>query len=544
MEQFLCSNRTPATEEEATFRKIVNDYDDRVSILDNNILELEDRVRHLKDEKNALLDVAAPYRTALSPFRRLPADVIREILVACIDTEINPSLSITKAPMLLTRISGRIREIALTTPMLWAAIHIPVFGYLITDDLDTAKGIMDKKAMLIKEWLLRRSGSVPLRISVREANSYGEPVSYLSKDVMDIVLSCCGRWRNIDFEMSPDHILSRLEDLTPADVPLLQSFYVNFKTINVHQSRATRMDLGFLENPNMQRLGVYSTEFPKFPAEVVNWINITDLALPGMLWADDCITNLAHVLRKCTSLVSLHLAVTMKVGSPIDDIYLPHLRFIWVQEGPDQELDFPGILGVIRAPDLNTIVYDNTMPISSVPTTLIALLQRAPNVIELSLGQFKSTSALHETLRRCPRLVKLRINAAGLGYKHLGSDDEFMAEFYADERVLCPMLEYLSCGEVQEMSVDCLRALITQKNGTIPSISRWKSVKLDVLYDLHEKPFLDEILTDSLIAGIRLELGLHRRQSIPAELTLGSMEQTELERHGKTSFVWPLPICR
>ncbi|KJA24820.1 hypothetical protein HYPSUDRAFT_135483, partial [Hypholoma sublateritium FD-334 SS-4] len=67
-----------------------------------------------------------PSRALLSPFRRLPDDIISEIFVGCLPVHHNPVIDPRQPPLLLSLISRRTRSIALATPRLWAAIHIPV----------------------------------------------------------------------------------------------------------------------------------------------------------------------------------------------------------------------------------------------------------------------------------------------------------------------------------------------------------------------------------------------------------------------------------
>ncbi|KJA17155.1 hypothetical protein HYPSUDRAFT_206426 [Hypholoma sublateritium FD-334 SS-4] len=165
----------------------------------------------------------------LSPFLRLPLDVIREIFAACLNPETNPTMSKKEAPTLLTQISSGLRRVALATPELWAAIHIPIIGGVPPQISDIAQSVMDKRSEGVKEWLLRRSGNLPLRVSVRRATQYdvySKPTYVLLKnDIIDVVLSCCSRWRDVFFSISDKALLPWLAELSPEDVPLLQSFH-------------------------------------------------------------------------------------------------------------------------------------------------------------------------------------------------------------------------------------------------------------------------------------------------------------------------------
>ncbi len=178
-----------------------------------------------------LIEISEPYRRALSPFRQLPEDVVRAIFVACLETRWNPSMANTQAPVLLTHISRATRMIALSTPELWAAIHIPIIKSVRADvnQLAQSQAIMTARARGVEEWLLRRAGDVPLRISVYEIREYSGNI-----DIHELSSRHHNRHSHIlllqvegcSFSCRPT-TLSRVASLTRFDVPLLQSFSIS-----------------------------------------------------------------------------------------------------------------------------------------------------------------------------------------------------------------------------------------------------------------------------------------------------------------------------
>ncbi|KJA17581.1 hypothetical protein HYPSUDRAFT_125295, partial [Hypholoma sublateritium FD-334 SS-4] len=115
----LRTNIVPNDKQEDSLKQFVLDCDDKLKIINAKISEQEAQLRILNDEKAAILESVAPFRRALSPFRQLPEDIVREIFVACLETRRNPTMANTEAPVLLTQISSATRRIALSTPALW-----------------------------------------------------------------------------------------------------------------------------------------------------------------------------------------------------------------------------------------------------------------------------------------------------------------------------------------------------------------------------------------------------------------------------------------
>ncbi|KJA22403.1 hypothetical protein HYPSUDRAFT_95857, partial [Hypholoma sublateritium FD-334 SS-4] len=126
LEHLFTTNHAPTDDERVILNDTVVDYDDKLAAITQKISALEEQLRTLNEEKTVLLEACEPFRRALAPFRRLPEDVARAIFVACLETRWNLTMAETEAPVLLTRISRATRMIALETPGLWAAIHIPI----------------------------------------------------------------------------------------------------------------------------------------------------------------------------------------------------------------------------------------------------------------------------------------------------------------------------------------------------------------------------------------------------------------------------------
>ncbi|KJA14167.1 hypothetical protein HYPSUDRAFT_173623 [Hypholoma sublateritium FD-334 SS-4] len=221
-EDIFSTNRAPTDEERAQIADLLADYDNRIAILTKKIADLD-------AERAVLQNAAAPLKRTMSSFRRLPDDVIRGIFIACLDPTRNPTMSCREAPVLLTRISSSTRSVALHTPALWAAIHIPIIRHSKgskSKRKPARVSIMSARTRGVEEWLLRRSGVMPRSISVREL-----PHPYLSRllwtnpladEILSILLQCRARWRDVSFAIVSSSQF-RLAFVKPEQVPLIRS---------------------------------------------------------------------------------------------------------------------------------------------------------------------------------------------------------------------------------------------------------------------------------------------------------------------------------
>ncbi|KAF8128472.1 hypothetical protein K438DRAFT_1440395, partial [Mycena galopus ATCC 62051] len=65
-------------------------------------------------------------KAMVSPLRRLPVETIAEIFLHCRDRSLRHHDS--GAPLVLTHVSSRWRQIALKTPSLWDTVRLPTSG--------------------------------------------------------------------------------------------------------------------------------------------------------------------------------------------------------------------------------------------------------------------------------------------------------------------------------------------------------------------------------------------------------------------------------
>ncbi|KAJ7872985.1 hypothetical protein B0H13DRAFT_1633652 [Mycena leptocephala] len=200
----------------------------------------------------------------------------------------NCTLSVDEAPFLLCRICQSCRAIALTTPCLWASIHIVV----------PAGSKMPQLTERVTAWL-GRSGTVPLGISLVFSRTIG---SGEVGPIMSLV-AVSRQWRNIQLTM---RCYSYFESLLVDDVPLLENIAIRNHHTELQWSDPAGV-LGFLATKSLRRV-----EFPSMLCALrspISWGSITHSKI--LLGRDRGITydNVLGILCQCPLLETCELSL-------------------------------------------------------------------------------------------------------------------------------------------------------------------------------------------------------------------------------------------
>ncbi|KAJ7168662.1 hypothetical protein C8R46DRAFT_1350259 [Mycena filopes] len=180
-----------------------------LALVDEEIQSLERTLTELKTRRAVLATDIDAHLALLSPVRRLPDDILREIFVSSLPSTHNAIMAEREAPLLICHVCSGWRSIAFTTPRLWSSLHV-----VIRDKADTT-------LILAKEWLTR-AGVLPLSLSIGCSRSLDKiPDDY---PLLSLFLSVSKRWKSIQFATPMDRhdlLSARLATLSPADVPTL-----------------------------------------------------------------------------------------------------------------------------------------------------------------------------------------------------------------------------------------------------------------------------------------------------------------------------------
>ena len=333
----------PSASEILDIKNLLTEPLARLCTLDAEIERLNSIICVLYDQRNALNEEIEAHRALISPFRRLPLDVMGEIFAHCLPTHHNAVMSIREAPLLLGRVCSAWRSITLSTPQLWASLHIP------TPTPDSGFGPASTRKMItrceaVREWILR-SGEIPLSISLYASEavySFGSsPDSQRDIEffgsVSRQILPFSRRWKTLDLR-AIEGSFTRFQEIAEGDVPMLESLsIVNVPMINLRlqsfffpqAERAWQKSSGLLSAAKLRRLSL--TDFRGNLLDLpVRWSRLTHLKLDaeGSTQSSERLSSLRYsqvvkVLKKCPLLVSC----SFRLGNTRSDALIPPSSF-------------------------------------------------------------------------------------------------------------------------------------------------------------------------------------------------------------------------
>ncbi|KAJ7762552.1 hypothetical protein B0H16DRAFT_1529192 [Mycena metata] len=445
----LGTNYCPTDEEILEIRALIVERRYRLSQLDIQIRDLQKVVDDLRQERDDFI-------------RRLPHDVVQEIFVACLPTHRNCVMSAVEAPVLLGRICSSWRSISLSTPRLWARLHIvepSCFGLSPGGPSLDAK--LAQRLDVTKNWLTR-SGNCPISISL-EGPLYPRPsAGFLPLSTptpkthlfLEALIPFASRWRT----------LNPLYDLTENDVPMLSKLDINQQT--PHPAGPLSQSFPLFRAPTLSDLTFagFDLNISDFP---VGWANLTSLSLIGL-------TGLK--LDGETALEILRRSPQLQTYIPAD---LPLLHSLYIHITSDISLG--SIVARLSVPALRHF---------DVRGSRIGYTTSDPKIVEtirIDAGMFSRHTSFADFLRGMPVTVqRLQIKdytgqaLSGASFSHFDDDALALLTPSSDGSVAsCPGLREL---RVTDSLLHFLNARMAVQPPTLLSL-------LDIEPDI--RPFLD-----------------------------------------------------
>ncbi|KDR83105.1 hypothetical protein GALMADRAFT_238928 [Galerina marginata CBS 339.88] len=422
--KFLQSNDAPS---ETIFDEVTHLISKPLQELEAKMKEIERIGKSLEDlqtERDDIQKSVDEYNTILSPVRRFSSKILHEIFCYCLPTHRYPIMTITEAPLLLTRICRSWRSVALSSPYIWSKLHIPLLPYSISSydpwptwpplpgqGADTADRqqrqreqeekyakTMQARCELAEVWL-SRSGSYPLSISLKFFEGFG-PVSRGDLDdgnplseIFNMVLSYSTRMEVLELSM-PFEIYQMFQNMVSLEmVPNLQSFRANFFQGVAPHLDATVDPVMFLQAPNLRSLSLF-TGIPGVPVfDSMNipstWKNLSKLFFHSPITSAETV----QVLRWCQNLDQCKLSISDGVDiyiAPEDVLSLPCLRSLCIQISG---LDTMTVMyRRIEAPRLNSFEYSQgqnqyspgVVHNSSHSSPTLSMLEKSKNIRKLA----------------------------------------------------------------------------------------------------------------------------------------------------------------
>ncbi|KAF8177069.1 hypothetical protein K438DRAFT_1845880 [Mycena galopus ATCC 62051] len=410
----LGTNYCPTDDEVVQIRSLLVQPTLRLKTLDDEIGDLQKAIDKLVEERDSLGTYVGAHRALLSPARRLPLDILQEIFIACMPTQRNCVMSAIEAPVLLGRICSAWRTVSLSTPRLWARVHI-VEPQPQGWGSPTAEPKLSQKVAqrleITKIWL-GRSGELPLSISMQSC----------SNQFLEGLIPFAARWQHIHFTTPPPSLFEVISYLD-TDMPWLE-------TVEFHVSQyygSENIACGSFSILRGLRISSFSVSGNIFVAErfPLVWNQLTSLTIGGPSGSTTSEMTL-DVISKCPGLRCCKLMIMD--ASPE----------VTVSQHPTIALPFLHTLAIhcvtYVAPTVLVFLKHLSVPELRNFTLLGFLKQDYPTLAELFASSIHlesldvvlfSKSSLFETLRSLPPTIQ-RLTIRGIEtsiFEHLPDDD-------------------------------------------------------------------------------------------------------------------------
>ncbi|KAJ7447123.1 hypothetical protein B0H11DRAFT_2290284 [Mycena galericulata] len=472
-DDILYTNAVPSDAECQRIHDLLVGPQKKAAVLAQEVVRVQsllDELTAKRDQLNAFIDA---HLALVSPVRRLPDDVVREIFVAALPSDRNAIMSEEEAPLLLSHISQGWRNLALSTPRLWSTLHI------VTPPVSSVQSHIPKLHQIngaVVTWL-SRSGTLPVSISFiaprpylsrgaseDEISALPEATRSASFTLIQTLIEFCTRWRSIRFKMPDDSYLTPLAALSVSDVPKLSSI-----EMNMGGGDADWASMSFLGTPSLRAVSLGGGAH----TSPTSWDTLAHLSIRFMgvtLSLDETLSMLRH----CTNLETLHL--TSSHNQPHGQTHAQpcHLAQLWrlslISVG---NISF---LQQLSAPNLRILEFHGPFDSAS-PSPLLTLISSSDRLEHLRLSVHNITvDSLIEMLQKAPALGELALVADPIlpppphfgPWGPTGTPDGRLLSLL--DSTLCPRLQQLTLLQFNALSDDALLAFVQTR--TDPSLDR------------------------------------------------------------------------
>ncbi|KAJ7661523.1 hypothetical protein DFH06DRAFT_1471951 [Mycena polygramma] len=401
----LGTNYCPKDEELLEIKALLVEPSLRLKRLDDEIAELQKAMDRVAEERDTLRRWMDAHTALISPVRRLPLDIVQEIFIACLPTHRNCVMSASEAPVLLGRICSSWRSISLSTPRLWARLHIvePLKLYGPADIADLGETKLAQRLETTKMWL-GRSAQCPLSISLLGRTDDGGLPAPTRTRLLEALIPFAARWQHISFNTQPV-ALDVISHLTETDAPLLES--VTFQHEYPFPPRSVKLEgFGILRSSRLTSFSASSDCFLEFLP--LRWHQLTFLEINGLAWETSITTvEIMQTISMCPELRACRLMTNDNSDAQIESSPPVELKFLHTFElGCENLSALTHILEGLSLPELRDFRLHGQIDAQGTPSVarVFALWTKLEN-LEIDSNSF-SKSSLLESLRALPPTLR------------------------------------------------------------------------------------------------------------------------------------------
>ncbi|KAF9533768.1 hypothetical protein CPB83DRAFT_844497 [Crepidotus variabilis] len=510
----LKSNAIPLDDEVSSVKQYIQECQKDTAVLDEALETLQLK----RDALKAKMD---QHWGLIHPLRRNP-DILREIFVHCLPAEHDSVVSPRELPLLLTGVCHYWRDLALTTPRLWASIHIAIPATPRAVDLSGAslEPVSDfrRDALLevITVWL-SRSGSCPLSISIYDPRFGGGAIKE-SLPFFNAVVLHSSRWRKLTLN-GEGAALAKFDELEASQVPLLEEVDLNIYSIGAqlmglqpggtisHHPSWTRF--GLLTAPTIRKLklSIKPNEIPLL------WTNLFHISIGIISGAQIDSQDSLQILRLCPNLTTARFQIqhnTLVHDHPLPFISnrLKQLTLYFFRSEPGAFIFF----NTLRTPALQSLTVHGYEPSTEIGLEpFLKFVRQVNSVQRLCISARFESKQLEAVLCECPDLTSLKtIGQSPFGMAHqqtsqpigvMKSTLRALSPREPGQDYMCPKLTTLEVDQAN-FSLEALVEFVLAKERISMSGDGSKIKYLNIVYNSQFEDLVVQKLPEALKSGI------------------------------------------
>lgn len=395
----------------------------------------------------------------MTTLHTFPNEILQEVFIQCLPTEHNATMEASEAPVILIRVCSHWRMIAMSTPKLWASLHVAV-PRSKNEDEEQIFARYDAQISYIPTWL-SRAKTAPLSISILGWNADDEDNALVPQEeqiqrVMKAILPFSKTWRCLSLHVGKDGLFT-LSSLTAADVPILQTF----KAINSHGDNP-HFDV-LLSCPTLRELDIGMPLNHMKHHSLMQ--QLTSLTLRD-IWP---FARILQILQQCINLEVLRCHFVAAGTDQLFHVVLPKLLVLQVV---DEGSVLPQILHHLEAPQLRSFLYHIYYP----PESGILLKPLSPNFFNRFGGAIQ-TFCIESSCLEYPEVRSFLegnsiIKHLGISFSRLNYEGARITLLLPQDepsQTFCPLLESLELRNFYRVSNDKLVELLSSRAKYTPT---------------------------------------------------------------------------
>ncbi|KAF7373718.1 hypothetical protein MSAN_00582800 [Mycena sanguinolenta] len=502
----LGTNYCPTDQEVLEIRSLLVEPTLRIKSLDDEIADLQRSIDRLVEERKGLQSYAEAHRALISPFRRLPLDIIQEIFIACMPTHRNCVMSATEAPILLGRICSAWRAISIATPRLWSSLHVAEpqkpSAWPTPYNVDAVYNDKVVQRLETTQTWLGRSGQCPLSISLHGAMAYDDDPSTTVQFVQALT-PFAARWQHIHFWVPPSVIFDMISHID-VDMPELESiaFHCDVGPFPIAPCGSFEMLQG-------ARITSFSVPACLFARErwPVPWNQLTTLTIGGPETRGCTSEMVSPIISMCLQLRSCELLLdTISETSAVESLIveLPFLHTLAIRCNSSVGPAVSVLLNHLSLPELRNFTLFGSFGEGLYRTTLVEFFMRSTHLESFQINSnVFPLSFLHQILRSLPptmRHLSIRDIRMSEAPQPIDIDDATL-EVLATPG-LCPALHHIAIERGYSISDTAVLGFITARMLEFKPLLRHVEIKFDRAMTVDIMPSLRQFLHTGLVVSL------------------------------------------